>query len=68
MRQYVERMKQERHDLVSKITKAKKVIEDPPFDIDKHQIMLLAKQIKAMQEYEECLSERLNYEKTLGNN
>lgn len=67
MRKYVERMEQERKDVLSKISKAKKVIADPPFDIDKHQVLLLAKQVKVMDEYVSCLDERLEYEKLLGN-
>lgn len=62
MQNYVTRMIQEKEDLQGKIKRAKKVIENIPFGMDKTQIMLLGKQIKIMEEYLDCLSERLVYE------
>ena len=62
MQNYVTRMMQEKEDLQGKIKRAKKVIENIPFGMDKTQIMLLGKQIKIMEEYLDCLSERLVYE------
>ena len=63
MRQYVERMLIEKHDLEGKVKKAKKVIESKPFDMDKTQVMFLAEQVKAMENYLNILKERIEYEK-----
>lgn len=62
MQEYVKRMEQEKDDLMGKIKKAKKIIENVPYGMDKHQIILLAEQIKAMDSYLNCLNERLKYE------
>ncbi len=62
MKQYVERMKIEREDLTGKIKRAKKVVENVPFGMDKTQVLLLAEQIKAMEVYLNCLDERMKYE------
>ena len=62
MKQYVERMYTEKEDLERKIKKAKAVIEIVPFGMDKTQIMLLAEQVKAMEQYLSVLNERIAYE------
>ena len=56
-------MLQEKSDLIAKIKRATKAVENVPYGMNKTQIMLLAKQIKAMGEYLNCLNERLEYEK-----
>ena len=59
-------MLQEKSDLIAKIKRATKAVENVPYGMNKTQIMLLAKQIKAMGEYLNCLNERLEYEKNKG--
>jgi hypothetical protein len=63
MQQYVERMVQEKADLEGKIKRAKKAVENPPYGADKHGMILLAEQVKAMETYLACLDERIDYEK-----
>ena len=67
MRLYVQRMKEERHQLLQKIGMAKRLIANAPYDTDKHQIMLFEKQVTVMNEYVAILDERLAYEKKHGN-
>lgn len=62
MRKYLERMLEEKKDLEGKIKKAKKTIENNPFGMDKHQVILLAEQVKAMEVYLGCLIDRIEYE------
>lgn len=62
MKQYIERMIQEKTDLEGKIRKAKKAVEVPPYGTDKHGLLLLGEQIKLMQSYLEKLNERILYE------
>lgn len=62
MQQYLERMIKEKEDLEGKIKRAKKAIENPPYGMDKTQSALLVKQIKAMEEYLACLTERIEYD------
>ncbi len=62
MKQYIERMVQEKTDLEGKIRKAKKAVENPPFGADKYGLLLLGEQIKFMQSYLEKLNERILYE------
>ena len=62
MKQYVERMHKEKEELERKIKKAKAVIEIVPFGMDKKQILLLAEQVKAMEQYLSVLNERIEYE------
>lgn len=62
MRQYLERMLEEKKDLEGKIKKAKKAIENNPFGMDKHQVILLAEQVKAMEVYLGCLNERIKFD------
>lgn len=64
MKQYQERLFRERKDLVGRIKKAKQTISAVPYGIDKHQIMLLAEQVKVMEQYLSILDERIDYEKT----
>jgi hypothetical protein len=62
MKLYVERMKAERENLEGKIKRAKKIVENVPYGMDKTQILLLVEQIKAMEVYLNCLDERMKYE------
>lgn len=62
MKLYVERMKTERENLEGKIKRAKKIVEDVPYGMDKTQVLLLVEQIKAMEVYLNCLDERMKYE------
>lgn len=62
MQKYIERMITERNELNGRINRAKKAVEVPPYGSDKKGILLLAEQIKAMQEYERILAERIEYE------
>ena len=62
MQQYLERMIKEKEDLEGKIKRAKKAIENPPYGMDKTQSALLVKQVKAMEEYLACLTERIEYD------
>lgn len=62
MKLYVERMKAERENLEGKIKRAKKIVEDVPYGMDKTQVLLLVEQIKAMELYLNCLDERMKYE------
>lgn len=59
---YVERMLRERDDLAGKISRAKKAVSGNTFGMDKHQMILLVEQIKAMESYLEILDERIEYE------
>lgn len=61
MQHYLERMIKEKEDLESKINRAKKAIENPYFGMDKNQHALLVKQVKAMEVYLDCLTERIEY-------
>jgi len=62
MQHYLERMVNEKEDLECKIKRAKKAIENPPYGMDKTQTTLLVKQVKAMEEYLACLTERIEYD------
>lgn len=62
MQNYIERMITEKKELDGRINKAKKAVECPPYGSDKHGLLLLAEQVKAMQEYSKILSERIDYE------
>ena len=61
MQQYLERMIREKQDLEGKIKRAKNAIDNPPFGMDKNQHALLVKQVKAMEVYLDCLTERIEY-------
>ena len=67
MKKYIERMIIEKDDLSGKIKKAENAIKNPPFDSDKHGLLLLAEQVKAMKEYERILAERIKYERNKSN-
>ena len=62
MQKYIERMKVELTDLSGKISRAEKVVENPPFGSDSKGIELLKKQVSAMKAYREILQERIDYE------
>lgn len=61
MELYKKRMIIEKEDLQGKIKKAKKAIELPPYGMDKHALVLLAKQIEYMEGYLRILKERIDY-------
>lgn len=63
MQDYLKRMLIEKKDLDGKIKRAKKAVAQPPFGMNKTQIMMLAEQVKYMCSYRECLAERIDYEK-----
>ena len=62
MQDYVKRMIIERDDLVGKIKRAKKAVENPPYGASANGLRMLSEQIKAMEQYEYWLSERLKLE------
>ena len=62
MQKFVERMIEERKDLVGKIKKAENAIANNPFGVDKEDIELLTNQVKAMKEYLVWLEKRLGKE------
>ena len=62
MQKYIERMITEKNDLSGKIKRAESAVLNPPYGSDKQGLLLLAEQIKAMQEYSKILSERIDYE------
>ena len=62
MQHYHEKMVTEKEDLEGKIKRAKKAIKNPPYGMDKTQTTLLVKQVKAMEEYLACLTERIEYD------
>ena len=62
MQHYLERMVNEKEDLEGKIKRAKKAIENPPYGMDKTQTTLWVKQVKEMEEYLACLTERIEYD------
>ena len=62
MKQYIERMKAEHKELKARIKKNLQIIEHPPYDSDKKGLGMLAKQVMAMQEYADILTERIEYE------
>lgn len=62
MQYYLERMIREKEELEGKIKRAKKAIESPPYGMDKNQIALLVKQVKAMEDYLNWLTERIEYD------
>lgn len=67
MQQYIERMITEKNDLSGKIKKAENAVQNPPYSSDKHGLLLLAEQVKAMKEYERILEERIEYERNKSN-
>ena len=67
MQKYIERMITEKKDLSGKIKKAENAVLNPPYGSDKHGLLLLAEQVKAMKEYERILTERIEYERTKSN-
>lgn len=62
MQKYIERMISERQDLVGKIKRAEKAIENPPYGSNKEGLLLLAEQVKSMKDYLQCLENRIKYE------
>ena len=63
MKKYIEKMQNEKKDLEGKITRAEKVLESSPFDLDETGRHLLEKQVQAMKVYLDFLEQRIQYEK-----
>ena len=63
MKQYIEKMEIEKKDLESKISRAEKLLESNPFDLDDTGRHLLEKQVQAMKVYLDFLEQRIQYEK-----
>jgi hypothetical protein len=62
MQAYIKKMITERDDLKGKVSRAKKVIENPPFDSDAEGLKLLSLQVSHMEKYLEVLEQRIKYE------
>jgi len=62
MKQYIEKMVNEKKDLEGKIVKAEKVLASNPFDLDETGKHLLEKQVGAMKVYCDILEQRIRYE------
>ena len=62
MQKYIERMFTEQKDLEDKIKKAKAALENPPYGSDEKGLKMLAEQVKSMELYLNCLTERIKYE------
>ena len=62
MQKYIEKMKIEKEELDSRIARAEKAIENPPYGSDSTGIDLLKKQVRAMRVYQEILQQRIEYE------
>ena len=62
MQEYVKRMLVEKDNLVGKIKKAKKAIENPPFGSDEEGINLLTAQVGFMEQYLDVLEKRIKHE------
>lgn len=62
MKQYIERMINEKQELECKIARAEKVIATNPFDLDEMSRHLLEKQVQAMKAYSDVLHQRIKYE------
>jgi hypothetical protein len=68
MKEYVRRMISEKTELSTRIEKAKKTIEQPPYGMSVEQIRMLSEQVKAMESYLYWLNERLRYEAEVNGN
>ena len=62
MKQYIEKMVNEKKDLEGRIARAEKVLENTPFDLDDTGRHLLEKQVGAMKVYRDILEQRIKYE------
>ena len=62
MQEYVKRMLVEKDNLVGKIKKAKKAIENPPFGSDEEGMNLLNTQVGFMEQYLDVLKRRIEHE------
>ena len=62
MKQYIEKMQTEKKDLEGKISRAEKLLESNPFDLDETGRHLLEKQVGAMKVYLDFLEQRIQYE------
>lgn len=62
MQEYVKRMLVEKDNLVGKIKKAKKAIENPPFGADTEGMNLLNTQVGFMEQYLDVLKRRIKHE------
>lgn len=63
MPKYLERMLVEEKDLKGKIKRAEEAVNNPPFDMTKEEIGLLAKQVLSMKEYLSILEQRIEIAK-----
>lgn len=63
MKQYIEKMINEKSELEGKIARAEKVIATNPFDLDEMGRHLLEKQVQAMKVYCDILAQRIEYER-----
>ena len=61
MQEYIKRMITERDDLKGKISKNKKIVDNPPYGSDAKSMDLLKAQIKPMEEYFSILEQRIAY-------
>ena len=62
MKQYVEKMVNEKKDLEGKIARNEKLLATDPFDLDDTGKHLLEKQVGAMKVYLDILEQRILYE------
>lgn len=62
MKQYIEKMVNEKKDLEGKIEKDEKLLATDPYDLDETGKHLLEKQVGAMKVYRDILEQRIKYE------
>ena len=62
MKQYIEKMVNEKKDLEGKIAKDEKLLATDPYDLDETGKHLLKKQVGAMKAYRDILEQRIKYE------
>lgn len=62
MKKYIEKIQNEKKELEGKISRAEKVLETSPFDLDETGRHLLEKQVQAMKIYLDILEQRILYE------
>ena len=61
---YIERMVQEKNELVDRIEKAVNFLEKENSPLNDEQKRMLSEQVEAMKSYEKTLSSRIDYETT----
>ena len=62
MQRFIERMVQEQNELLGRISRLKKAVENPPYGIDAKGLELLKEQLEPMELYSKVLQERIDYE------